>query len=96
MRSAASLSAFYRPYLEAGQFSFNGVTVPLVKGFYGIVPLDSILSHIMVAFTHVLSFPADREAYWHLMLFLMEFGGIYSCCLMESVKPAYKNSWLRL
>jgi hypothetical protein len=107
-RFAAPLTDFYAPAVEAGVLTLqDGVrspqddipiplVIPLITRFYKIAPLDFVLSQIMVAFAQVLSFPADVEGYWHMLVFLLEFTGLYGVMLLESCRGGYNGSWLRL
>lgn len=96
-RFAAPLTEFYAPAVEAGVLNLDGkAPIPLLTRFYGFAPLDAVLAQIMAAFAHILSFPADVEAYWHMLVFLLEFTGLYACMLLESCRGGYRSSNLRL
>lgn len=95
-RFAAPLTPYYEPAVAAGVITVNGIEVPLFRRFYGFVPLDEVLSRIMIAFAQILTFPVDVEGYWHMLVFLLEFTGLYAAMLLESCRGGRKDSWLRL
>lgn len=93
---AEPIAPFYEPALASKVFTLNGVSVPILTSFYGLPVLDLVLSNICIGFTQLLSFPADPAGYWHLLLFLGEFAGVYGVLFLESCRGVYKGSWLRL
>ncbi|KAF4466733.1 hypothetical protein FALBO_6398 [Fusarium albosuccineum] len=72
----------------------EGVDVGIIKEFYRIPILDGIFAHITVAFAQ-LQFFTDQKAYWHSLVFLTDFAGMYAVGLIESYRPANKFPALR-
>ncbi|UPK95279.1 hypothetical protein LCI18_006214 [Fusarium solani-melongenae] len=73
--------------LENSQFTWSGGNVKILQEFYGITLLDEIFAHITVAFAQ-LQFFSDPRAYWHSLVFLTDFAGMYMVFLIESYRPA--------
>ncbi|KAJ3549578.1 hypothetical protein NM208_g436 [Fusarium decemcellulare] len=67
---------------------------PIAPEFYRIPILDEIFAHITVAFAQ-LQFFTDQKAYWHSLVFLTDFAGMYAVGLIESYRPANKFPALR-
>jgi hypothetical protein len=93
---APSIGPFYEPMLAARHFTYNGVSAPLLDRFYGLPPVDVALANIGVGFAQLLLWPADKLGYWHLLLFLGEWAGVYGLVFLESCRGVYGRSWLRL
>ncbi|KAI8712926.1 hypothetical protein NCS52_01392300 [Fusarium sp. LHS14.1] len=80
--------------LENSQFTWDGGSVKILKEFYGIPLLDEIFAHITVAFAK-LQFFSDPRAYWHSLVFLTDFAGMYMVFLIEGYRPANKFPLVR-
>ncbi|KAF4334085.1 hypothetical protein FBEOM_12096 [Fusarium beomiforme] len=72
--------------LQTSIFTAPGVSVPIIKTFYGIPVLDDIFAVVTVAFAN-LQFFTDQEAYWQLLVFLTDFAGMYAVVLLEGYRP---------
>jgi hypothetical protein len=81
--------------LEDSYFTWDGGSVKILKEFYGITLLDEIFAHITVAFAQ-LQFFSDPRAYWHSLVFLTDFAGMYMVFLIEGYRPANKFPLVRL
>jgi hypothetical protein len=81
--------------LENSYFTWDGGSVKILKEFYGITLLDEIFAHITVAFAQ-LQFFSDPRAYWHSLVFLTDFAGMYMVFLIEGYRPANKFPLVRL
>lgn len=95
-RFAAPLAEHYGPSVEAGVLDAGEgqPVIPLITRFYGVPAFDAVLAQIMIAFAQILSWPADVKGYWHMLVFLLEFTGLYACMLLESCRGGYKGSKL--
>ncbi|KAH8667754.1 hypothetical protein BGZ61DRAFT_592543 [Ilyonectria robusta] len=77
--------------LETSVFDLNGMSVPVIKKFYGIGLLDEIFGHITVAFAQ-LQFFTDQRAYWQSLVFMTDYAGIYAILFFESCRPSNRKT----
>ncbi|KAH7131125.1 hypothetical protein EDB81DRAFT_728181 [Dactylonectria macrodidyma] len=76
---------------EASLFDWNGVKVPVRRGFYGIGLLDEIFGPITVVFGQ-LQFFGDQRAYWQSLVFLTDYAGMYAIFFLESFRPSNRGT----
>ncbi|KPM41950.1 hypothetical protein AK830_g4627 [Neonectria ditissima] len=77
--------------LETAHFDWNGMSVPILREFYGIKLLDEIFSHITIAFAQ-LQFFNDPRAYWQSLVFLTDFAGMYAVLFLESCRQTNRKT----
>ncbi|KAK7428043.1 hypothetical protein QQZ08_005475 [Neonectria magnoliae] len=77
--------------LATSHFNWNGMSVPILREFYGIAWLDEVFSHITIAFAQ-LQFFNDQRAYWQSLVFLTDFAGMYAVLFLESCRPANRKT----
>ncbi|KAI9167882.1 hypothetical protein HJFPF1_04023 [Paramyrothecium foliicola] len=79
-------------FLDNGRFEYNGVSVPILKRFYGISLFDELFVNISAAFMQLQTKATDVDLYHNSVLFLTEFVSVYAILLFESSRPANKST----
>ncbi|KFA80785.1 hypothetical protein S40288_04760 [Stachybotrys chartarum IBT 40288] len=96
MLPAARMNEPIAPFLDNAAkkslFELNGVSVPVIREFFGITILDEIFSTISLAFVQLISF-ADPGSYWQSLCFLTDFSAMYAIWMFESCRGANKKTF---
>lgn len=85
-----------RSMRQRGLLSLHGVEAPLLTSFYNVPVLDTVLAEMTAAFALLQMYPVDPWAYWHALIFLTEYAGVYAVLLLESCRGSNEGSLFQL